>query len=161
MLAAGTIAGHIIECGAQCSGGNCQVDWQNIPDMANVGYPMVEAEPDGSFTVTKHAVAGGRVNIHTVKEQLLYELGDPKNYITPDCVADFTSIQLDDAGPCLLYTSQNVSQDAKILIPRPDVKHGDAGGFGFSAGRSYGAVSYTHLDVYKRQPEILRLAGRT
>jgi hypothetical protein len=99
MLAAGTIAGHIIECGAQCSGGNCQVDWQNIPDMANVGYPMVEAEPDGSFTVTKHAVAGGRVNIHTVKEQLLYELGDPKNYITPDCVADFTSIQLDDAGP--------------------------------------------------------------
>jgi hypothetical protein len=98
-LAAGTIAGHIIECGAQASGGNCQVDWQTIPDMANVGYPIVEAEPDGSFTVTKHAAAGGRVSIHSVKEQLLYELGDPKNYITPDCVADFTSIQLEDAGP--------------------------------------------------------------
>jgi len=98
-LAAGTIAGHIIECGAQSSGGNCQVDWQTIPDMANVGYPIVEAEPDGSFTVTKHAAAGGRVNIHSVKEQLLYELGDPKNYITPDCVADFTSIQLEKAGP--------------------------------------------------------------
>jgi hypothetical protein len=98
-LAAGTIAGHIIECGAQSSGGNCQVDWQSIPDMANVGYPIVEAEPDGSFTVTKHAAAGGRVNIHTVKEQLLYELGDPQNYITPDCVADFTSIQLDETGP--------------------------------------------------------------
>jgi hypothetical protein len=98
-LAAGTIAGHIIECGAQSSGGNCQVDWQAIPDMANVGYPIVEAEPDGSFTVTKHAAAGGRVNIHTVKEQLLYELGDPRNYITPDCVADFTSIQLDETGP--------------------------------------------------------------
>jgi hypothetical protein len=98
-LAAGTIAGHIVECGAQSSGGNCQVDWQSIPDMANVGYPIVEAEPDGSFTVTKHAAAGGRVNIHTVKEQLLYELGDPKNYITPDCVADFTSIQLEETGP--------------------------------------------------------------
>lgn len=98
-LAAGTIAGHIIECGAQASGGNCQVDWQSIPDMANVGYPIVEAEPDGSFTVTKHAAAGGRVNIHTVKEQLLYELGDPKHYITPDCIADFTSIQLQETGP--------------------------------------------------------------
>ncbi len=98
-LAAGTIAGHIIECGAQCSGGNCQVDWRNIPDMANVGYPIVEAEPDGSFTVTKHAAAGGLVSSHTVKEQLLYELGDPKNYITPDCTADFTSIRLDDNGP--------------------------------------------------------------
>jgi hypothetical protein len=98
-LAAGTIAGHIIECGAQSTGGNCQVDWQNIPDMANIGYPIVEAEPDGSFHVTKHAGTGGRVNSDTVKEQLLYELGDPKNYITPDCIADFTSIRLEDAGP--------------------------------------------------------------
>lgn len=98
-LAAGTIAGHIIECGAQCSGGNCQVDWESIPDMANIGYPIIEAEPDGSFTVTKHAGAGGRVSIDTVKEQLLYELGDPKNYITPDCVADFTTIRLKDTGP--------------------------------------------------------------
>src|SRR5947209_276975 len=98
-LAAGTIAGHIIECGAQCTGGNCQVDWQNIPDMANIGYPIIEAEPDGSFSVTKHTAAGGRVNIHTVKEQLLYELGDPQNYITPDCIADFTTVRLDDSGP--------------------------------------------------------------
>jgi hypothetical protein len=98
-LAAGTIAGHIIECGAQCTGGNCQVDWQTIPDMANIGYPIVEAEPDGTFTVTKHAAAGGRVHSDVVKEQLLYELGDPRNYITPDCVADFTSIRLEDTGP--------------------------------------------------------------
>src|SRR5690348_13596383 len=98
-LAAGTIAGHIIECGAQCTGGNCQVDWQNIPGMEDIGYPIVEAEPDGTFTVTKHAAAGGRVHSDVVKEQLLYELGDPKNYITPDCVADFTSIRLDDVGP--------------------------------------------------------------
>jgi hypothetical protein len=98
-LAAGTIAGHIVECGAQSTGGNCQVDWQTIPDMANIGYPIVEAEPDGSFVVTKHATAGGRVSIHSVKEQLLYELGDPRHYITPDCIADFTSIHLEDAGP--------------------------------------------------------------
>jgi hypothetical protein len=97
-LAAGTIAGHIIECGAQCTGGNCQVDWQSIPDMANIGYPIIEAEPDGSFHVTKHAGTGGRVSSDTVKEQLLYELGDPKNYITPDCIADFTSIRLQKAG---------------------------------------------------------------
>jgi len=98
-LAAGTIAGHIIECGAQTTGGNCQVDWQTIPNMADIGYPIVEAEADGTFAVTKHATAGGRVNTHVVKEQLLYELGDPKRYLTPDCVADFTSIRLEEAGP--------------------------------------------------------------
>src|SRR5919206_1448719 len=98
-LAAGTIAGHIIECGAQVSGGNCQYEWQSIPDLANVGYPIVEAAPDGSFFVTKHEGTGGRVSVRTVKEQLLYEMGDPHAYITPDCVADFTTIRLEDGGP--------------------------------------------------------------
>ena len=97
-LAAGTIAGHIVECGAQCTGGNCQLDWESLPDMASVGYPIVEAEPDGSFAVTKHPGTGGRVTSGVIKEQLLYELGDPKSYITPDCVADFTSIKLQDVG---------------------------------------------------------------
>lgn len=98
-LAAGTIAGHIVECGAQCTGGNSQVDWENNPDMANIGYPIIEAEPDGTFVITKHSGTGGRVHSDVVKEQLLYELGDPARYITPDCVADFTSIQLADCGP--------------------------------------------------------------
>jgi len=97
-LAAGTIAGHTIECGAQCSGGNCQYDWQNIPDLANVGFPIVEASPNAEFVITKHNGTGGRINIPSIKEQLLYEMGDPKSYITPDVVADFTSINLADDG---------------------------------------------------------------
>ena len=97
-VAAGTIAGHIIECGAQCSGGNCQFDWQNIPDMANIGFPIVEAFPNGEFVITKHEGTGGRVNIPSVKEQLLYEMGDPHAYITPDVIADFTTIHLKEDG---------------------------------------------------------------
>jgi len=98
-LASGIVGGHIIECGAQCSGGNCQVDWRNIRDLANIGYPIVEAEPDGGFTVTKHPGTGGRIDSHGVKEQLLYEIGDPRQYMTPDCIADFTSVHLEDTGP--------------------------------------------------------------
>jgi hypothetical protein len=98
-LAAGTIAGHIIECGAQCSGGNCQYDWQSIPDLANVGFPIAEASPDATFVITKHDGTGGCVNVPSIKEQLVYEMGDPHEYITPDCVADFTTIQLAQDGP--------------------------------------------------------------
>lgn len=97
-LAAGIIAGHIIECGAQCSGGNCLYDWRNIPDLANVGYPIAEAKPDGSFVITKHPGTGGRVSVPSVTEQLVYEMGDPKEYITPDVIADFTTIHLEQAG---------------------------------------------------------------
>lgn len=92
-LAAGTIAGHIVECGAQCTGGNF-TNWRDVPDMARVGYPVIEAHPDGSFVVTKHEGTGGLVNLQTVSSQLVYEMGDPSSYITPDCIADFTSIQL-------------------------------------------------------------------
>jgi hypothetical protein len=99
LLASGTVAGHIVECGAQCTGGNSQVDWTNIPDLANIGYPIIEAERDGSFAITKHAVTGGRVNSHVVKEQLIYEVHDPARYITADCIADFTTIRLRDDGP--------------------------------------------------------------
>jgi hypothetical protein len=94
-LAAGIVAGHIIECGAQCSGGNCLYEWRSIPDLANVGYPLVEATADGSFVVTKHPNTGGLVSVPTVSEQLVYEMGDPRSYITPDVVADFTTIRLE------------------------------------------------------------------
>jgi Acyclic terpene utilisation family protein AtuA len=98
LLAAGTIAGHILECGAQCSGGNYS-RWWEVPDLWNVGYPIVEAHADGSFVVTKHAGTGGMVTVDTVAEQLLYEMSKPAEYITPDCVADFTSIRLRQEGP--------------------------------------------------------------
>ena len=94
LMAAGTVAGHIIECGAQASGGNCLVDWQRIPDLANVGYPIVEARADGSFEILKHPGTGGRIDVAGVTEQLVYEMGNPREYITPDGVADFTTIQL-------------------------------------------------------------------
>ncbi len=97
-IAAGTVAGHINECGAQASGGNFLGRWQDLPDMANVGFPIIEAYPDGTFIVTKHENTGGAVTRETVSEQLLYEIGDPTEYITPDCVADFSSIQLRDEG---------------------------------------------------------------
>ena len=97
-LAAGIIAGHIIECGAQCSGGNCLYDWQNIPDLGNVGYPIVDGSPDGSFVIYKHPNTGGRISVPSVTEQLVYEMGDPHSYITPDVIADFTSIHLEAAG---------------------------------------------------------------
>jgi hypothetical protein len=97
-IASGTIAGHIIECGAQCTGGNCQFEWRSVPNLANVGFPIVEAAPDGTFVVTKHERTGGWVVIPSIKEQLVYEMGDPHSYITPDCVADFTTVRLEYEG---------------------------------------------------------------
>ena len=99
LLSAGTIAGHTIECGAQCTGGNSQVDWETVPDYAGIGYPIIEAEAEGTFVITKHAGSGGKVTVAGVTEQLLYEIGDPANYITPDCIADFTTIRLEQQAP--------------------------------------------------------------
>ncbi|NIR47397.1 DUF1446 domain-containing protein [candidate division KSB1 bacterium] len=96
-LAAGTVAGHIIECGAQACGGNF-TRWWEVPDYANIGYPIVEAYSDGTFYVTKQPGTGGMVTVDTVSEQIVYEMGDPKGYISPDVRVDFTTIQLERAG---------------------------------------------------------------
>jgi hypothetical protein len=96
-LAAGIVAGHIVECGAQSTGGNF-TDWHDVPRFAEIGYPVLEVHADGSFVVTKHDGTGGAVTVRTVKEQLVYEMGDPRSYITPDVVADFASAKLEQAG---------------------------------------------------------------
>jgi hypothetical protein len=96
-LAAGIVAGHIIECGAQSTGGNF-TDWRRVRRYEDIGYPVLEAYPDGSFVVTKHPGTGGSVTVRTVTEQLVYEMGDPRAYITPDVVADFGTIRLEQAG---------------------------------------------------------------
>ena len=97
-LAAGIVGGHINECGAQSTGGNFLAGWEEVPDMDLIGFPIIEAYPDGHFVVTKHESLGGLVDERTIKEQLVYELGDPKEYITPDVTVDFTSILLETEG---------------------------------------------------------------
>jgi hypothetical protein len=97
LLAAGTVAGHIVECGAQCTGGNFS-RWWEVEGWERLGYPVLEVSPDGRFVVTKQEGTGGLVTVDTVGEQLVYEMGEPTRYVTPDCVVDFTSIGLEQAG---------------------------------------------------------------
>jgi hypothetical protein len=97
-LAGGTVAGHLIECGTQVTGG-IWTRWAELDDPFDPGYPIVEVAADGSCVVTKPPGTGGAVNLETVREQLLYEIGDPRAYVSPDVVADFTTLALADDGP--------------------------------------------------------------
>jgi hypothetical protein len=141
-LAAGIVAGHAIECGAQGSGGNCQDDWSTVPDLADIGYPIVEANPDGTFVMTKHKGTGGRVTVASVTEQLVYEIGDPRAYLTPDCGADFTSFHLTQDGAdrvgCSGVKGLPATSSYKVSIS-------------FAAGfRAIGSVAYAWPDAYKK-----------
>jgi ferredoxin len=96
-LAGATIAGHLIECGTQVTGG-ISTDWLDVPDSTHIGFPIVEVSDDGSCIVTKPRGTGGQVTPQTVKEQLVYEIGDPANYLSPDVTVSFLSLQVDDLG---------------------------------------------------------------
>jgi len=96
-LAQGIVASHLIECGAQATGGNF-TDWEKVPSYIDVGFPILELEPDGSFVLTKHPGSGGLVSLQTIREQFLYEMGHPQLYITPDAIADFSTMTLESDG---------------------------------------------------------------
>ncbi|MCK6603837.1 MAG: DUF1446 domain-containing protein [Ignavibacteriaceae bacterium] len=150
LMAAGTVAGHILECGAQATGGNFLGDWEKL-DFVNIGFPIAVAYPDGSFHITKHEGTGGAVNIETVSEQLLYEIGDPVNYITPDCIADFTSIQLEDAGKDKVKVH---SIKGRPATPFLKVSAAYLGGY-----ISFATLTYSWPDAFKKAKlagEILR-----
>lgn len=140
-LAAGTVMGHILECGAQCTGGNYS-DWKNVPDFARIGYPVAEAKSDGSFTITKHEGTGGLVNVDTVASQLLYELGDPKGYLGPDCQTDFTTIQLKQDGNNRVHVS-----GIKGSAPTPTYKVSMSYANGY---KIVGQLTYTGPDAVEK-----------
>jgi hypothetical protein len=141
-LASGMVAGHVIECGAQSTGGNCQADWETIPDYASIGYPIAEIEADGSFVVTKHAGTGGRVSVAAVTEQLLYEIADPSCYLTPDVAVDFTGLALLQAGPDRVRVSGARGRPATAFFK---VSISYAAGF-----KAVGALVYGWPDAYRK-----------
>jgi len=103
-LAAGTLAGHILECGAQCTGGNYS-QWMKVPNIDNIGYPIATLSDDTTFTISKDPNSGGIINKYTIIEQVLYEMGNPKKYISPDVVVDFTSFDIKELSKNIVEVS--------------------------------------------------------
>ena len=113
-LAQGVTAGHLLECSGQGSGGNfgSAKVWQRVPDMAHIGFPIAEVNEDGTFTLTKAPGTGGRINFHTVRQQLLYEVHDPRAYLTPDVVLNMDQLQLTEIGPDAVQVSGAIGHPA-------------------------------------------------
>ncbi|MCX2981120.1 DUF1446 domain-containing protein [Halieaceae bacterium IMCC14734] len=104
LLAQGSLCGHVIECGAQCTGGN-YTDWHTVPDFADISYPIAEVSADGSFVIGIPRDSGGLATIGSVGEQILYEIADPGNYLLPDVACDFSNVQLEQIGDNLVKVS--------------------------------------------------------
>lgn len=141
LLAAGTTAGHLLECGAQVSGG-LFTDWESVPDWANIGYPVGECHADGTFVITKADDTGGLVSVGTVSEQLLYEVSDPQAYVVPDVVCDFSQLTLEQVGPNRVKVS-----GAKGYAPTDSLKICAT----FSAGwRSVALIPISGIDAARK-----------
>jgi hypothetical protein len=155
-LAAGVVLGHLMECSGQATGGNFSGDWWNIPDLDAIGYPVCEVGEDGSALLTKPAHTGGRVSPETVAEQLLYEVLDPRRYLNPDVVADFTTVRLEHAGPDVVSVS-GVRGSA-----RPEQLKAIIGYLDGWLGAAMIGYSWPHALAKARHAALLidRLAGR-
>lgn len=141
-VATGIVAGHIIECGAQSTGGNLMAGWRRVKDLANVGFPVIEVADDGGFVVTKQAGTGGVVNSASVSEQLLYEIGDPRRYVNADGIADFTTIRLSPGGKDRVRVS-GIRGAAKT----PSYKVSIAYHYGYKA---VGTLVYSWPEAYEK-----------
>ncbi len=151
-LAAGMVAGHIARSGARVAGGNSQAAWPCLPDPDELGYPIIEMQPDGAFDVTKHPGTGGRIDSLTVLEQLLCGVGDPRCYYTPDCVVDFTSLRLEETAPDRVRV-----RGAKGSPPSQYLKLS----IHYSAGwKATGALVYSWPDAVEKAQAAARILRR-
>jgi len=148
-LAAGSLAGHLIECGCQGSGG-LFTDWEDVPDWANSGYPVVECRADGSFVLGKPAGTGGLVTPAVAAEQLLYEIGDPARYVLPDVVCDFTHVTLEPDGP-----QRVLVQGARGLAPTRTYKVSATYADGFRSAAQLTIVGHDAERKARRSAEAI------
>ena len=163
-LAQGSLAGHIIECGAQATGG-LFTDWESVPDWAHIGYPIVECSIDGSFVCTKPAGTGGLVTPAVIAEQMLYEIGDPANYILPDVVCDFTQVKMQQVGAANEHRVQVSGARGKPATPTYKVCATYLDGFKLSAQLTIigmdaqGKAQRTGEAILERTSELIEKAG--